>query len=42
MNDDNQVKLIISPPPARAEDFRNDRLSMEVFGCVIFEDFFEN
>jgi hypothetical protein len=30
-NDDNQVKLIINPPPVSAEDFRNARLLIEVF-----------
>jgi hypothetical protein len=26
-----QLKLSINPPPASAEDLKNDRLSMEVF-----------
>jgi hypothetical protein len=27
----NQLKLIINPPPASADDLRNDRLVIEVF-----------
>jgi hypothetical protein len=30
-NFENALKLIINPPPASADDFRNDRLVMEVF-----------
>jgi hypothetical protein len=38
-NDETQLKLIINPPPASADDFRKFRLLIDVFDLVIKVNF---